>query len=128
MINLNLLKSANFSRIKFGGGIVGKTSNVSISLLIIIGIIAYNKIENEWAILALLLMMALLFVFYLVKILSFAEKNPEIAVLEGMELIKYKEVGLAAKGLPNPESNKNNVDNPCKLEKGLKINDSEPKL
>lgn len=120
MINLNLLNTKNFSKIKCGGGVVGKTSNVGIVLLIVIGFITYNKIEDQLIILALVVAMVGLFVFYLIKILSFAEKNPEIAVLEGMELVSYKEVDLASKSIPNPAPNNKSINNSnTKLTKGL---------
>ena len=51
-----------------------------------------------------------LFLFYFISTQRFADKNPGVALLEGAELIRWKQVELAAKNLPSPPATPAVVD------------------
>lgn len=88
--------------IRLAHGVVGKASVVAGIALLVLGGIAW-RIDA-----GLLLVMAgavlLAFFVYLVAILWFAHRHPEQALLEGAEIIQYRQQEMVGKGvttLPN---------------------------
>ncbi len=91
-------------RIKLGRGVVGKTTLVCLGLMVVLGIVAY-RLEGNWFLISVALLAGFLFILYLFKVFSFATTNPGEALLEGAELITWKRIDLAAKGIEKlPES------------------------
>lgn len=99
----------SLERIRLGKGIVGKTSYVAITALIVLGV-AVTRISTDWMRLAVGLIAVALFLFYFISTQRFADKNPGVALLEGAELIRWKQVELAAKNLPSPPATPAVVD------------------
>ena len=94
-------------RIRFGRGVVGRTTFALIVALVVLGVIAW-RLADATVVLVQVLLAALalgvigLFVLYFVRIMRFADANPMAATLEGAEWIQLEQIRLAAKGLPNP--------------------------
>jgi hypothetical protein len=87
------------ARIRGGRGAVGRIATVMVIALIVLGTIAY-RISNEN-----FLMIAgaaiIVFVTLVVRLLlNWAERNPELAVMEGLDLAAYKQAGIEAKNRP----------------------------
>ena len=96
------LKSESYSKIRFGQGVVGKTSMVALSVVFVLGTIAY-KLENyPWMQFLLALIIAGGFFWYFKRTIKFSEENPQLALMDGAELVAWKQIDLAAKGIPSP--------------------------
>lgn len=129
MFNFSIIKNFSATKIKFGVGVVGKVNN---SIMLLIGVIGgliftfvkYGLIKNEWTVLVLILGMLGSFLYYVKNVLTFAERNPDIAVLDGVELVKLKEVGLTARDISDPINSKN-ITNPDKTKKSIIENASK---
>jgi hypothetical protein len=90
-----------FARIKGGRGVVGRTAQVMIVALIILGAIAF-RLRDE---LDLMIALAAVICFVMIVLwflLNWAERNPQLAVMEGLDLAAYKQAESAALGLPRP--------------------------
>jgi hypothetical protein len=97
-------------RLNFPGGVVGKTTYGTISLLILWVAIVWRS-SNDLLFDAFLLLVGLIVTAYLVwwtrSTQSFAERNPAQAMLEGAEFVEYHRFQVQAKGLllrPSPLS------------------------
>ena len=84
------------SGIRWGHGMIGKASVVAVALFVVIAI-AVARVPSEFAILGLVLLAAILFVFFLNRILNWAAANPELAATEGATYVQSKQI--AAKGM-----------------------------
>lgn len=88
-----LARAQALGHIRLARGVVGKASVVAGIALLVLGGIAW-RVETD-----LLLVMAgavlLAFFVYLAAMLWFAHKHPEQAVLEGAEIIQYREQEMA---------------------------------
>jgi hypothetical protein len=89
----------SLQKIKLGRGAVGKITVISVVALIAIAGVGY-KVSGTVALLAVVGLLALVFLCTLGCILYIAVKQPEIAVLEGAELVLYKHITLGIKGQP----------------------------
>jgi hypothetical protein len=101
-LNLNeILRGAGLSessldKIRLGSGVVGRTSSVALMAMIAFGVIGYSLKEPLY-LLILALIMAVVFAGYFIGILRFANKNPDLALLEGAELVHWRQIEMAAK-------------------------------
>lgn len=95
------IKIESFFNIRFGAGVVGKTSNVALAMILGLTILG-SVAQNVWMLALCALGIIGYSVLYLQKILSFAEQFPDAAVMEGLELSQFKQAELAAKGMPKP--------------------------
>jgi hypothetical protein len=88
--------------IKFGRGVVGKTSHAMIVLVVIWGLIVWklgdNVALNSFLILAGILATGV-FCWWTTATQSFAERNPAQAMLDGAEFLEYQRIESEAKGL-----------------------------
>jgi hypothetical protein len=108
----------NFSKIKFGGGVVGKCTYLGMGLLGLL-ITMICKLDNQWAI-CITGGIGAGIILYLVKtILLFAEQHKEIAILEGMELVAFKQVELGGKQIDIPKESPL-TNRPSNLNKAIK--------
>lgn len=90
----------NVSKVKLHGGVFGKSC-------IVLVIVSFSMLGITWAVklawisaLALVLLFTLVFII-LWKLISFAAKNPQAAILEGAEFLTHERLQLAAKGKQN---------------------------
>jgi hypothetical protein len=88
-------------RIRFGRGVIGRVTFVALAVFAILGIVA-DRVSGNYFLIGIGAAAAVLFLVFLFKVLDFAKKNPAIAVLDGAELITWRQLDLAAKGIPNP--------------------------
>lgn len=93
------VSAESVDRIRLGRGVVGKTTYAVIIVLIVLGI-ALTRTSVPWLVLVLAGMAALLFIMYFVGVIRFAGRNPGAALLEGAELLRWKQFDLAAKNIP----------------------------
>ena len=92
---------AAFARIKGGRGVVGRTGQVMIVALIVLGSIAW-RISNENFLMISGAAIIVFVVAIVLLLLRWAEKNPELAVMEGLDLAAYRQAEVAALGMPQP--------------------------
>ncbi|MGD0262387.1 MAG: hypothetical protein ABSD29_21700 [Verrucomicrobiota bacterium] len=87
------------SKVKLRGGVVGKVSIVLICVSISMAIIAWS-VSMVWvSVLALILVFTLCFPL-LWRLVSFADHNPQAALLEGAEFLVHEQMRLGMKSLP----------------------------
>lgn len=98
--------SESFREVKFGRGIVGKTAYLTGGLLALWGVVLFRLGDNWWLNLALVsvaIAATLVHLWYVSSTQRFAKENPELALLEGAELLEYQRFEAEAKGmLPRP--------------------------
>ena len=107
-MNLDIGKLINnVSRVKLKGGIFAKASLVIIIVsLCIFGIAA--TLGNIWVSCGAIGLIFILAFVILMRLINFANKNPQAAILEGAEFLVHEQIQLAAKGvkeIPNVLSN-----------------------
>lgn len=93
--------------IKFGRGVVSKTTVVAVGVVAVWGAIAWRLGENITLNATLLIagVLATAFaVWYTRSSQNYAERNPAQALLEGAEFLEWTRLEAAAKGLPSPDS------------------------
>ncbi|HAO2891964.1 TPA: hypothetical protein IHM15_004566 [Escherichia coli] len=94
---INIPGLGQFHLIKFGPGVIGRTTTV-ISLLIFAFVPAMYFLRDEkWMVFSLILILTCLVIGFVGWSFRFAEKNPALAVTEGAEVVRYMELELAAK-------------------------------
>lgn len=99
-----LLESAGISansldRIRLARGVVGKASYVAAAALVGLGVVAWGLRDTDLLIKAGMLIVAL-FAVYFVGVLWFAHKHPGLSLLEGAELIQWRQLEIAASDVP----------------------------
>jgi hypothetical protein len=92
-------RSSAFDRIRFSRGIIGKASYVAVAAMLALGIVAYN-LREPMLLLAIGLLIVFLFVAFFVGTLWFANKHPGPALLEGAELIQWRQMETTASNPP----------------------------
>jgi hypothetical protein len=92
------------SKVTLKGGIFAKTCTVLIIVsLSFFGISYFAK--NIWISAAAIGLIFILTFIILMRLINFANKNPQAAILEGAEFLVHEHIQLAAKGIPNlPDS------------------------
>ncbi len=111
----------NFSKIKFGGGVVGKCTYLGMGLLGLL-IAMIWKLDNQWAIFATGIIGMGVILYLIQRILLFAEQHKEIAILDGMELVAFRQVELGGKKM-NTQKKSQLTTKPQKLSKAIKANE-----
>lgn len=91
------LKTEAFDRIKLGRGVVGKVTYVVVTIVAALAIIALRTSDTLllWGLLG---SVVLVFLIYFAGVLSFASKNPGVSLLEGAELIQWRQMDMGIKG------------------------------
>lgn len=86
----------NASKVKLKGGVVGKVSVVLIIAALSMAAISWS-VKIPWiSVLALILIFLLCFVM-IWRLISFADKNPQAALLEGAEFLVHEKLLLGSK-------------------------------
>lgn len=86
---------------KFGSGVMGKSSIV-VGILMCAVVIAASRLHSDYAVLGALFLGATIFLVWLSKVLTFAGKHPDVAVLEGAEWSGFQRFRAEAKGFIPP--------------------------
>ena len=92
------LKVEQLDRIKLGRGVVGKSSYVAAAAFLVLAVAAV-RITGSTLFAILIVAAVLLFLIYFIGTLWFAAKNPGLALLEGAELIQWRQMDMGAKGV-----------------------------
>jgi len=107
-------KVESIDRIKLARGVVGKVSYVAGAALLVLGALAL-RVDSAALFGIIAVAAVLLFLAYLVGILWFATKNPGLALLEGAELIQWRQMDMGLKGAESiPDMT--NIEAPPQLE------------
>lgn len=93
------LGGGGVERIHLAQGVVGKTTYVTCTLIGVIGIAIYSLAGVVWAIVLLALLAAVVFLIYFGGVLWFSHKHPGLALLEGADLVRWRQMDLGARGL-----------------------------
>jgi len=84
-------------RIRFSG-VVGKITLATITFFIFLSVAVW-KLTTEWMIFSASFLGFLGIIFVVHKVMDFANSHPAEAMLEGAELVQYRQVELAAKNI-----------------------------
>jgi len=101
MADLDITKALkNISKVKLNGGVVGKTCTVLLVVVLVILAIVWVARDIYFCYFALTV------IFILVgglmwRLINFADKNPQAALLEGGEFLVHQQIEYARKGVPN---------------------------
>jgi hypothetical protein len=87
------------SAIKLPGGVVGKVSAVLIVASVCIGGIAALS-KNEWILAGGIAAIVLLAFPLLWRLINFADRNPQAALLEGAEFLLHTQIVMGSKSNP----------------------------
>ncbi|WP_024334636.1 hypothetical protein [Desulfotignum balticum] len=96
------------SKIKLTGGVVGKVGTVLISVSFAFAIIVWS-VKVVWVSALALGMLFLLCFPILWRIVSFADRNPQAAILDGAEFITLEQLRLGTKANPQLPSSQGDV-------------------
>jgi hypothetical protein len=94
----------SFRQVKFGSGVVGKTSHAMLVVVGVWAIVAWRvsaNIVQDAALLGAAGAVTGLYVWWTRRTQAFAEKNPGLALLEGAHLLEYQRFLAEARGLPH---------------------------
>ena len=117
----------NVSKVKLKGGIFSKASTVLMVVSICILAIALLT-RNIWVSCGAIALIFVLTFVILWRLINFANKNPQAAILEGAEFLVHEQIQLAAKGIPSiPQIISNLVEEtPVITESGFEQLANEP--
>lgn len=103
----------DFSKIRLGKGVVGKTSSLAAFGVVGFVLISVTFIlfDHPWIAAGIAGCIPLSLLIYMWKAFSYAEKNPGIALLEGADLISYSNMQLGAKDISIIEIDAKNTAN-----------------
>ena len=87
------------SKIKLSGGVVGKVCTVLICIALAVAIIAWS-VKVVWVSAIAIGMLFVLCFPILWRIVSFADRNPQAAILDGAEFITLEQLRLGTKAHP----------------------------
>ena len=87
------------SKITLPGGVVGKVCKVLIFIALAFAAIAWS-VKAVWVSVTALGMLFLLCFVILWRLVSFADRNPQAAILEGAEFIMHEQLRLGTKANP----------------------------
>jgi hypothetical protein len=107
-------KVEGLDRIRLARGVVGKSSYVAGAAMLVFAVLAM-RVSGVGLFAALIGATVVLFICYLIGILWFATKNPGLALLEGAELIQWRQMDMGVKGTPTLP-NEANTSAPLQIE------------
>lgn len=83
--------------VKLRGGIFGKMTWAVIVICICVTVLAYST-ENLYISSATIVLMMAFALYFFSRLLNFAERHPQIAILDGSEFLVHEQILHAAKG------------------------------
>lgn len=86
----------NAVRVVLKGSVFAKTTITLVFLMVFVGVSIW-KINNEYIITGLIILTIFIVLIIVFRLINFANKNPQAAILEGAEFIKHEAIMLAAK-------------------------------
>ncbi len=85
-------------KVKYGGA-VGKQAVIAVVALIVLGIAILSLWGQMTAVLAIVIVVFAVFVISLASIHKTLQKHPELALMDGTEIIAYKKLEMTAKSM-----------------------------
>ena len=96
------------SKISLKGGLAGKICYVLIVVTFVLGAIVYFT-KNIWITWFVAIAIVVLVFYFLCRLCSLAERNPQAALMEGAEYLLHEQLTFQTKN--NPTSNWSPLDN-----------------
>lgn len=98
------LEEAGFSAAALGGvrlgpGVVGRSSYVAVAALVALIVVAWSLGNKPEYLLIVGVLAVVLFLVFFAGVLWFSHNHPDTALLEGAELVKWRQLEIAAKGV-----------------------------
>ena len=87
-----------FDRVKLGRGVVGKSAYIAAAAILVLAAVALRA-DGSFVLYAAIGACLIIFLVYFVGVLWFATKNPGAALLEGAELIQWRQMEMGLKGV-----------------------------
>lgn len=87
------------SKVTLRGGVVGKVTFAVVAVSAALGAIAWS-VSNIWLSSAALAMVFALAFVMLWRLINFADRNPQAALLEGAEFLVHQQIVHATKSIP----------------------------
>jgi hypothetical protein len=91
------VSESSLDRIRLAQGVVGKSSYVAGLALLALLVVGFSLRDPVYLLVVAFLIVIVFFVFF-GGVLWFAHKRPDMALLEGAELIKWRQIEMAANG------------------------------
>ena len=88
------------AKVTLRGGVVGKITFAVVAVSLAIALIAW-KVDNVWVSVGAGSMIFVLAFTVFWRLISFADRNPQAAILEGAEFVLHQQIVHAAKGVPS---------------------------
>ena len=114
------INASTLDRIRLARGVVGKTSYVAGAAILALAAVAWGLRDPNYLI-ADAVLVVVLFVVYFIGALWFANRHPGVALLEGAELIQWRQMEMADKFAAKFET-------PERAPSLTRSGDQEPKL
>ncbi len=89
--------AGSYDRVKLGTGVVGKLTTGLVALFSLLGVVAFGLRGQESALLAVAGSGVIVFLAFCAGVAIYAVKFPQMAALEGADLIKWRQMDMAAK-------------------------------
>jgi hypothetical protein len=101
--------SSGIDKIKLGSGVVGKLAATQMGLYVVCfaALVAGAVMQNPIMVFSSLGVAACGYVFGSLSSMIFAARHPDLALLEGAELVSFRQIEMAAKSIPIPPSQPN---------------------
>jgi hypothetical protein len=93
--------SESLQRVRLGRGLIGRMATAFWGVCGLLIVVAF-KLNDPWMLVIIAGTGSILFLALLIGVLWFGHRNPGPALLEGSQLIVWRQVELAAKGLVAP--------------------------
>lgn len=90
--------AAAYERVRLARGVVGKASTVAIAAVAALGAVAWSLRDPLYLIIVAALIVCV-FAIYFGGTLWFANKHPGVSLLEGAELIRWREMEMSSKSM-----------------------------
>ena len=94
------VSESSLDRVRLSHGVVGKSSYVAGVALLALLVVAYS-LKDSGYLFAVACFILILFFVYFGGVLWFSDRHPDMALLEGAELVKWRQIDMAAKGQPS---------------------------
>lgn len=95
------VNAALLDRVRLARGVVGKSTLVATAAILVIGGIAFRLTDH---LLIAAGLVAFVFMLYFIGVLWFANRHPGVALLEGADLVQWRQLDMIAKS-GNPIAN-----------------------
>ena len=113
--SVNLINLSGFGQVRLGRGLIGKTSLAVMAAIAAFGAIGVTMSGSHYLQFLICIIILALIGAYLAACFWYAGKNPEAVLLEGAELLQWRQMEMAAKNLPSNLPD-NNVAPPREIE------------